>query len=151
MRHNICLNKWLYKNKCKNVKILYDITFSHTPSGVSELYRTFSSDLRKPCCKLVKACLLIKYLVLFVRKPIITYSLFSHWFFILCHPLKVITQSRTVSFLQGYCPAAFIIILLVAPCLFLMEQVGFPVDTSDVFPQLLYIFGRSWCGHQIWG
>ena len=29
--------------------------------GVSKLYRTFSLDLRKPCCKLVKACLLNKY------------------------------------------------------------------------------------------
>ena len=32
----------------------------------------FPSDLRKPCCNLVKACLLIKNLVLFLRKLIIT-------------------------------------------------------------------------------
>ena len=36
------------------------------------LYRTFSSDLRKPCCKLAKACLQIKILILFVRKSVIT-------------------------------------------------------------------------------
>ena len=53
--------------------ILYDITFSHTPLGVSKLYRlTFSSDLRKPCCKLAKACLQIQNLVLLLRKLIIT-------------------------------------------------------------------------------
>ena len=53
------------------VKILYD-TFSHTPSGVSKLYRISSTDLGKPCCKLVKACLQSKILVLFVRKSVIT-------------------------------------------------------------------------------
>ena len=37
------------------------------------MYRaTFSSDLRKPCCKLVKACLQIQITVLLLRKFIIT-------------------------------------------------------------------------------
>ena len=54
-------------------KILYGTAFSHTLLGVSKLYRTtLSSDLRKPCCKLVKACLLIQILVLLMRKLSIT-------------------------------------------------------------------------------
>ena len=58
--------------KKQSVKILQDTTFSHTPSGVSKLYRTtFSSDLRKPCCKLGKTCLQIQIIVLFLRKVII--------------------------------------------------------------------------------
>ena len=39
-----------------------------------------------------------------------------------------------VSSLQVYCPAAFIIILLVAPCLLLLELVSLPVGSSDMFP-----------------
>ena len=39
-----------------------------------------------------------------------------------------------VSFLQGYCPAVFIIILLMEPYLFLLKPVSIPVGPSDVFP-----------------
>ena len=39
-----------------------------------------------------------------------------------------------VSFLQGYCHAAFIIILFMALHLFLLELVNLPVGPSDIFP-----------------
>ena len=40
--------------------------------GVSKIYRTtFSLDLRKPCCKLAKACLLIKYWFCYREKILI--------------------------------------------------------------------------------
>ena len=42
------------------IELLFVITFPIHILGVSKLYRTFSSDLRKPCCKLTKACLLIQ-------------------------------------------------------------------------------------------
>ena len=43
-------------------------------------------------------------------------------------------DQECVSFLQGYCPAAFIIILLVALGLHLSELVSLPIGPSDAFP-----------------
>ena len=56
-----------------------------------------------------------------------------------------------VSFPEGYCPAAPIIILFLAPCLFLLELVSLPVGPFDAFPQSLHIFGGCGCGPQFWG
>ena len=39
-----------------------------------------------------------------------------------------------VSGLQGYCPAAFVIVVFVVPCLLLLELISLPMGLSDAFP-----------------
>ena len=61
------------------------------------------------------------------------------------------TDQGCVSPPQGHCLAPCIIIVLMAPHLLLLKEIGLSMGPPNVFPQFLDVLGGSGHGYQSWG